>query len=246
METERLPLERGLEAACGRIGVSVKRIPTEHAGGKWRLSFVAAAGGTGALEIDMNYMLRAPLWPVDVRTPSALPGVPTHGAFPVLDLHELAAGKLAALLARGASRDLFDARELLRPGTLDAKKLRLAFVFYGAANRVDWRNVGLEAVTTSAADVTEKLLPMLRSDLVPAKPQVDAWTTSLVADCRRLLHVVLPLHENEREFLDGVNDRGEIQPDLLTDAARLRAVIAMHPALAWKAMNVRKFHGLPV
>ena len=60
METERPPLERGLEAACGRVGVSVKRIPTEHAGGKWRLSFVAAAGGTGTLELDMNFMLRAP------------------------------------------------------------------------------------------------------------------------------------------------------------------------------------------
>ena len=86
-----------------------------------------------------------------------------------------AAGKLAALLARGASRDLFDARELLRPGTLDAGKLRLAFVVYGAANRVDWRTIGPEKLTTSPADVSE----------------------------------------------------------------RLRAIIAAHPALAWKALNVR-------
>lgn len=243
METERPLVDRGLQAACERTGVTVKRIPTEHAGGKWRLSFVAAAGGTGTLELDVNYMLRAPLWPVDVRTPSALSGVPSHGAFPLLDPHELAAGKLAALLARGASRDLFDARELLRPGTLDAEKLRLAFVVYGAANRVDWRTVSLEAVTTSAVDVTERLLPMLRSDLVPAKSDVAAWTMSLVADCQRLLGVVLPLRENERAFLDGINDRGEILPSLLADDERLRAIIAAHPALAWKAVNVRKHHG---
>src|SRR5450759_497214 len=124
--------------------MTVKRIPTEHAGGKWRLSFIAAAGGTGTLELDVNYMLRSPLWPTEVRSPSALPGVPTPSKFPILDPHELAAGKLAALLARGASRDLFDARELLRPGSLDAGKLRLAFVVYGALNRVDWRTVGLE------------------------------------------------------------------------------------------------------
>ena len=245
METERPDVERGLHAACERSGLTVKRVPTDHAGGKWRLSFVAAAGGTGTLELDVNYMLRTPLWPTEVRSPSALPGIPTRGMFPILDAHELAAGKLAALMARGASRDLFDARELLRPGTLDAEKLRLAFVVYGAVNRVDWRTVGPEKLATSPADVSERLLPMLRSDLVPAKTDVAAWTTSLVADCQRLLGVVLPLRENERAFLDGVNDRGENVPALLTDDERLRAMIAAHPALAWKALNVRKHHGLP-
>jgi len=246
MEAERPLVDQGLQAACERAGMTVKRIPTEHAGGKWRLSFIAAAGGTGTLELDVNYMLRSPLWPTEVRSPSALPGVPTPSKFPILDPHELAAGKLAALLARGASRDLFDARELLRPGSLDAGKLRLAFVVYGALNRVDWRTVGLEAVTTSAADVTQQLLPMLRSDLVPAKPDIGTWTSSLVADCQRLLGVVLPLRENERAFLDGVNDRGEILPSLLTNDERLRTVIAAHPALAWKALNARKHRGLPI
>lgn len=245
MENERPDVERGLQAACERSGLTVKRVPTDHAGGKWRLTFVAAAGGTGTLELDVNYMLRTPLWPTEVRSPSALAGIPTRGEFPILDPHELAAGKLAALLARGASRDFFDARELLRPGTFDAVKLRVAFVVYGAANRVDWRTVDLEAVTTSAADVTERLLPMLRSDLVPARADVAAWAASLVMDCRRLLAVVLPLRENERAFLDGVNDRGEILPAILTDDERLRTVIAAHPALAWKAVNVRKHRGLP-
>lgn len=245
MEAERPLVDRGLQAACERTSVTAKHIPTEHAGGKWRLSFVAAAGGTGTLELDVNYMLRTPLWPVDVRSPSALSGVPSHGAFPILDPHELAAGKLAALLARGASRDLFDARELLHSGTFDAGKLRLAFVVYGAMNRVDWRTVGLEAVTTSAADVTERLLPMLRSDLVPAKADVGAWTSSLVADCQRLLGVVLPLRGNEKAFLDGINDRGEILPPLLTDDERMRAIIATHPALAWKAVNVKKHRSPP-
>lgn len=245
MDAERPLVDRGLQAACERAGVTVKRVPTEHAGGKWRLSFVAAAGGTGTLELDVNYMLRSPLWPTELRSPASLAGIPTGGAFPILDAHELAAGKLAALMARGASRDLFDVRELLGPGTLDAGKLRLAFVVYGALHRVDWRTVGTEAVTTSATDVTEQLLPMLRSDLVPSKTAVGTWTSSLVADCQRLLTVVLPLRENERAFLDGVNDRGEIIPALLTDDDRLRSVIASHPALAWKALNVRKHRGLP-
>ncbi|HYN43003.1 MAG TPA: hypothetical protein VE129_14600 [Thermoanaerobaculia bacterium] len=61
METDRPLVDRGLQAACERTGVTVKRIPTEHAGGKWRLSYAAAAGGTGTLELYVNYMLRTPL-----------------------------------------------------------------------------------------------------------------------------------------------------------------------------------------
>ena len=45
MEKERPPVDRDLQAACELTGVTVKRIPTEHAGGKWRLSFVTAAEG---------------------------------------------------------------------------------------------------------------------------------------------------------------------------------------------------------
>lgn len=244
MEAERPRVDQGLHAACGRCGFTVKRIPAEHAGGKWRLSYTGAAGQTGTLELDVNYMLRSPLWPVAARHASMLAIAPRE-AFPVLDPHELAAGKLAALLARGASRDLFDARELLRPGTLDAAKLRLGFVVYGAANHVDWRSVSVAAVTTTAKDVADKLLPMLREDLVPARRDVEAWTASLVRECQALLGIVLPFTDDERGFLDAVNDRGEILPELLTDDSRLRATIRSHPALAWKALNVRKHRGLP-
>jgi hypothetical protein len=62
---------------------------------------------------------------------------------------ELAAAKLAALLARSASRDLFDARELLQRGALDRERLRLGFVVHGGANREDWRSITLTDVNTT-------------------------------------------------------------------------------------------------
>ena len=54
---------------------------------------------------------------------------------------------------------------------------------------------------------------------------------------------MLPLWENEREFLDRLNDHGEISPELLTEDGRLRGVIASHPGLLWKAENVRGHMG---
>ena len=67
-------------------------------------------------------------------------------AINVLDTHELAAGKLAALLSRRRARDLFDCRQLVRLDTLDRSQLRTAFVVCGAMNRRDWRTVAVDDV----------------------------------------------------------------------------------------------------
>jgi hypothetical protein len=128
-------------------------------------------------EVDLNFVLRTPLWPVAVLDAQLL-AAPAATRFAVLDPHELAAGKLGALLARDASRDLFDARELLRRDDLDPAKLRIAFVVYDGLNRVDWRTVDASRATTTAADVASQLVPMLRRDLAPAKNEVGAWTDS--------------------------------------------------------------------
>jgi hypothetical protein len=62
----------------------------------------------------------------------------------------------------------------------------------------------------------------------------------LVTECRKRLEAVLPLRRNERRFLDGLLDEGEIDPTLLTDDPALVARIAIHPGLTWKALNVKK------
>ena len=68
---------------------------------------------------------------------------------------------------------------------------------------------------------------------------------TLVSDCRDLLSAVLPLTREEREFIERLNERGEIAPNLLTDDGAMGRAIQQHPALRWKAINVRKHRGLP-
>ncbi|MEW6753134.1 MAG: nucleotidyl transferase AbiEii/AbiGii toxin family protein [Candidatus Latescibacterota bacterium] len=87
----------------------------------------------------------------------------------MLDLHELAAGKVAALLARSACRDLFDTCVLLGSAELDRAKLRLGFVVYGGCNRKDWREVSPAGVTAQPRSVWTELAPMLRADLAPGR-----------------------------------------------------------------------------
>jgi predicted nucleotidyltransferase component of viral defense system len=239
MLAERPRVEQALEQVFGRAGLTVKRMPTDHAGGKWRLSYQSALGPTGTLEVDVNFMLRTPLWP-----PARIDSRPVGGRAAlgvlVVERHELAAGKLAALVARSASRDLFDARELLRSPGLDPGLLRVAFVAYGGMNREDWRNVGLDRVTTTARDVDEQLVPMLRADIRPTRAELAAWTNALVAETRELMKAVLPLRDREREFLELLNGKGIVAPELLTDDSTVQALLRTHPGLAWKALNVRE------
>ena len=109
MLDERPKVEQAVRAVCSRDGLPIKRMPSEHAGGKWRLAYTRSTGDSGNLELDVNFMLRVPLWePVftECRPVGSFRAAPAR----VLEPHELAAGKLAALLARSASRDIFDAR----------------------------------------------------------------------------------------------------------------------------------------
>ncbi len=55
--------------------------------------------------------------------------------------------------------------------------------------------------------------------------------------------MVLPFSENEIEFLDRLNDRGQIAPELLTEDPALQGKIDSHPGLQWKALNVRRHRG---
>jgi predicted nucleotidyltransferase component of viral defense system len=239
MEEERPKVEQAVQAVCSREGLHVIRLPGDHAGGKWRLRYDSALGEGGNLELDLNFMFRVPLWPVEPLDSRPL-GTYRATGIPVLDFHELAAGKLAALLARSASRDLFDAHLLLTEGVLDVAKLRLGFVLYGAMNRKDWREVRAEGVALNARDVENQLIPVIREGYLSDAGGQRKWAQRMLRECRRGLKKVLPLAKEEKAFLDRLLDDGVIEPSLLTSDQDMTERIKAHPLLQWKALNVRQ------
>lgn len=243
MLADRPKVEQAVQSVCAREGLAVKRMPSEHAGGKWCLSFVNSAGSSDKLEIDLNFMLRVPLWPVTMLDSKPV-GPAVAREIAVVDRHELAAGKLAALVARNASRDIFDARELLRRTDLDRDKLRLAFVVYGGLNRKDWRTVRIDDVSAEAAELKRELVPMLRAEVRPKEAEIVPWVEALVRETRALLNAVLPLEAHELEFVERLNGAGEIAPELLTADPAMQMTIREQPGLKWKAVNVKKRRGL--
>ena len=239
MLAERPKVEQAITAVCQREGFNIQRLPDEHAGGKWHLRYDGALGQGGNLALDINFLLRVPLWPI--VTSNSCP-VGTHAALdiPVLDPHELAAGKFAALFTRHAARDLFDAHQLLTQRTFNIAQLRLGMLLYGAMGRTDWRTVSIDHIGFEARELEHQLIPVLSASVSMGIDDTATWARQLVAYCQERFAALLPLTTEEREFLDRLLDAGEIVPALVTDDGAMQARILAHPAIQWKAINVRQ------
>jgi len=187
-------------------------------------------------------MFRVPLWPV-VTQDSRPVGSYQAKEITIIDIHELAAGKLAALLSRHQARDLFDAHQLLTRGNLDPTRLRLAFIIYGAANRKDWRTVKVDDVDFEQRELEQHLIPLLRKDSLFNLKDLAEFGRTLVEECRGALKKVLPLSKQEINFLDLLLVDGVIEPSLLTSDDIIIEKVKHFPLLEWKAINVKQLKG---
>ena len=243
MLEERPRIEAKIQAAFRHQDFAIRRIPTEHAGGKWSLRFTSASGRSSRLDVDLNFMYHVPLWPVTTMDSHSVGCWHTTG-IPVVDLHELATGKLLALLSRRTARDLFDSRSIFTMDYLDLPNLRLAFVIYGAMNRKDCRTISVADVDINTAELFRQLVPLLRVEAIDDLEEAAIYRNSLVEECRQGLSAVLPFNDTERTFLDLLLDRGEIDASILTTDTSLQQQIQTQPLLKWKALNVRRHRGL--
>jgi predicted nucleotidyltransferase component of viral defense system len=239
-QKQRPAIEKAVTDICALAGLTVEKSASdEHAGGKWRLRYTSALGNGANLEVDLNFLLRIPLWPIVVRD-SQVVGSYEAKHIPILDVNELAAGKLVALLSRHVARDLFDSHQLLTSANLDDNKLRLGFILYGAASRQDWRKVSPESVGFEARELRDNLVPVLSQSAIAKIKDTDQWAKTMVEECQAQLGRLLPLNDGETEFLNRLLDHGEIKPAVLTSDSDMAAKIEALPTLRWKAMNVQK------
>lgn len=95
-------------------------------------------------------------------------------------------------------------------------------------------------VKVDPVELQSQLLPTLRTTTEESPTNVAGWGKKLVSECQDLLKTVLPLTADEQEFITRLNERGDIAPELLTSDPAMQATIREHPALRWKALNVRQ------
>jgi len=237
MLEERKELEEILIGLCQRSGFTIKRVAKEHAGGKWRLNYASSVKLGGNIEIDLSYLHRVTFYPILAKD-SINVGLYQANNIPLLDLHELAAGKLAALMSRKTSRDLYDVSKLFSYSEpIDMEKLRLVFIVYGGMNRKDWRTLKIEDIGFDGEELKKKLVPVLKQQDI----QQSNLTEKLIYDCKEIMSNILPFRTNEQEFLDLLLDSAQIEPSLLTTNLEEQNKILHHPGLLWKAHHVKKF-----
>lgn len=239
MLEERKILNDSIEKILKQNQFEAYRSPSHHAGGKMVWYYNSLLGQRGTLEIDINFMYRQPLWPITLRQANIHED--QDSKVPVLDIHELTAGKLCALFDRHVSRDLFDAHHLLKNIDFDWQKLRLSFVIYLAMTDIDLSKLTPEIIEYDLIDLRNRLLPVLHQQALPRKfPELKNWVENLTHELKQKLTILLPLAENEQSFIETIRLTGKINPDIITSDIILGEKIKSHPALLWKAKQVLK------
>ena len=235
MREERPTFEDAVKAVCARQGLEVRRVPEDYLGGKWVLRYVSVLGGESNLELDINFGYRIPFWSTPLRDSFELGDI-RASQIPVLDIHELTAGKLTALVARDAARDVFDVWKLFEAHKFERDRLRAGFVAYGAMSRKDWRTISVDDIDYDAESLKNELLPFLRNTADDSFTLEDC--RDMIERSREVLEDLLPFTADERTFLDRLLDEGVIEANLLTVDSDFCRRLTEHPLLKWKALNV--------
>ena len=161
MLLERPMIEKALEAVFSKVGLYIIRVPKKHAGGKWQLKYRSHLNEQGNLEVDLNYMFRLPIYELEKKD-SQLVGNHQVKSILLVNYQEIVAGKLTALFARQASRDLFDAYNLLADDNLNFNQLRTLLCIYGSMSSIDFRTISPDKIVFEKKELFQKLIPVLR------------------------------------------------------------------------------------
>jgi predicted nucleotidyltransferase component of viral defense system len=242
MLEDKAQVQRRISTICNKLDIKIDRDPSdEHSGGKFLLSCEGALNQRSNLELDLNYILRVPIFKIELKDSIKLD---TYSAtsIPLLNIHEITAGKLAALFSRNVARDLYDVHQLFCKKDLkfDQDELRLAFLVYGAINKTNWLEISLDDISFNYEELKNNLLPVLSSEEVNSISNVKPWAKQLQDDCIEALKFLFPFTDKEKEFIESINKHGEIKAELLTSDLGLQSTIQLHPALQWKALTVKK------
>ncbi len=242
MLKERPEVENRIKRLFERMGLTMLRNPREHAGGKMVWCYPSSLGNQGNIEVDINFMYRAPLLPVEQRDSITMAGKQVTN-LPILDIHELAAGKLTALLERQTGRDFFDANELFNYTKIDKNKLRIIFILYSAmCSKKDMLSLTSDGITVDHRDLKNKLIPVMKNNFCDGFSSTKEWTTVIINNVQKGFEILLPYTPSETEFIRAVINGIGVKPELFIDNESLVDfnLIKKHPALLWANKRMKK------
>ena len=243
MKEDRPIVENELKRVYESLGMNIERSATAHAGGKYEIRYPSTLNrGKGSIEVDLNYMYRVPLLPLEYKQSAKLGGRQSNPIL-LMSFEETVAGKLSALLDRDVSRDLFDMYYILSSGReFDKQKLKAVFLAYYIMEDKKKTEISLQSIQVNPQDVIHKLRPVLRSreELDSDKKCID-WAKNAAREVKTQLKDILDLGEKEKTFLEQALNHGKTDFSLITEDQELISRLEQHPKIQW--MKQKKLQG---
>ncbi|MBX9695964.1 MAG: nucleotidyl transferase AbiEii/AbiGii toxin family protein [Cyanobacteria bacterium] len=236
---DRKRIEKLITGIAKSKGLQVEKQTDDYACGQSIFSYKSNVVGRGSIKVDINYMHRITYWDIEQMNSSSLDSLSAKDV-PIISLYELSAGKIVALLARTASRDLFDLQQLSSKLKANDQNLRLAYVLYAAKQPKDWREVTIEDISLSTDDVEKLLFPMVNKTLTDKWGSPAKCAEDLVTSCREFLKSYFPMTEKEAQFIETLRNKGRIEPELLTNDADMSMRMKQDPGLLFRASKAGK------
>lgn len=194
-------------------------------------NYTNAAGNRDNIKIEINYLDRLHILPLENK-PLLTKGIIDHFDVLTLNVTELYASKINALLSRATPRDLYDVNSMLENGIeLDKDLLRKCLVFYNViGGDYDLENLSYDNVKRlDFKKYKTQLKPVIakndKFDIEKAKEKVIAFLRDMIV-----------LTQEEQEFIKLFNEK-DYRPDLLFGAGDIANNLINHPAAHWRCMD---------
>jgi predicted nucleotidyltransferase component of viral defense system len=239
-DMERPSVENAIQDVGAFLGYNVTAGEGAVAGRTFRLRYDGIRG-SDYIKIDINYLNRAPLFPL-IYSECAFDHDVRISTF---SREELIGGKTKALFDRVAVRDLYDISVLYRTiGELfDIRdrnavlKLHRTILFYAALSNLfptDFSGLTSERFEGREKQVSDELYPLLHIADRPEPVQMIADAESFVTE------YVMPQGEDEERFLN-MFASAEYKPELLfSDWPETLEAANKSPSARWKLFNLEK------
>ena len=198
------------------------------------LSYRNAVGNQDTIKVEINYLDRVHILPLERKTIHAF-GHESETGIAVLGREELYASKIAALVSRGKPRDLFDVYHALSQGIIGTTDLlRKCALFYDS---IGGKNLAIsrgpfDFINLTKRDFQRMLLPMLRKG-------VPFHHEEAISKVSSFLTQLFQFENGEAEFARRFASK-DYCPDLLFDDSEILKRIQNHPMALWRTRETKE------
>jgi predicted nucleotidyltransferase component of viral defense system len=231
MFNSRKIINHTIEKFMGFEGYTLSSKSKEtHSLDSFVFSYSGTSGNKDNIKIEINYSLRSHILEVEERTV-----ITEHFSndykIKTLNIIEIYASKINAMLNRAAARDLYDVNNMIKCKIFDKTEqeiIKKCIIFYAAISDKNinkkFNSESIDLITKN--NIKRELMPVLKTkddfELEPAKKLVKEYMSELMV-----------LSKKEKKFLNRF-ENGEYIPELLFEDEKIINRIKVHPMALWK------------